>query len=262
MKKKIALLCAIILSIVNCIPVYASAENEKFVLSKESYSKEIIKNTVINEDLLGKNLEYFENEYDLSLNMPTEVVEDLSVIANVSKSTQRIDEDHIQMSYTIYSKEPIVERTFVSGNTEKIYSVTNYTYVMSSSTVDSGEITESSALSDVTFKNTAYYSFYEDGTLRMIRLDSGKTSITRFLESNLRDLVLSAYCIGGSDNGFQEESNTRTITSPGVGRSHTLDTEFEYFYSTSAARILYGASVTYSHGLSSYTVSAQISLGN
>lgn len=262
MKKKMAFLCAIILSLANCISAYASTNSEKISVIGEIYGKEIIETSVIHENILENKLEYLESKYDLSLNMPDEVVEELSLVAKVSKNIQKLDDTHVQVTYNIVSQEPVAEKTFISGNTEKTYSATNYTYVMNTSAIDSGIISETSTLSDVTFKNTVYYSFYENNSVRMLRLDSGVTSITKFLESNLRDLVLNAYCLGATNNGVHEESDTYTIGSPWVGSEYAWDIDFEYYYNTSVAHILYGASVTYSHGLSSYTVNSNITLGS
>ena len=84
MKKKISVLCVIILSLVNCIPTYASSNKENLSAIEESYDKEIIKEFVIHKNILETELQHLESKYDLSLNMPTEAIEKLSSIADVS----------------------------------------------------------------------------------------------------------------------------------------------------------------------------------
>ncbi len=260
MKKRIAIICAFIIALTNCTTVNASSATDVGLSIEDRYEMEIVKENVTYYNILEDKINSLEKEYDLSSNMPTEVLDSLVSCADVSKEIAELDETHIQITYNITSKEPVAERTFVSGNSEKVYSVVNYTYVVSTPSLSSGTITESSVESDITIKNTANYSYYQDGTLKMIRLDSGVTCITRFLESNLRDLVLNAYCIGGTNDGFNEERNSRTIATPLVNTNYSLFTDFNYFYSDMSSRIIYGATVTYSHGNSSYEVIANVIL--
>ena len=226
-----------------------------------SIMNETLESTVIHKDTLDDVIASVENEYDITTNMPTEVIKELSSVAEVSKEEQWLDETHLQVSYNLIPKNPIIEKTFKSGNTEEIYSITNYTYVMNLSN-SSGSQTDTSVQSDVTLKNTVYYSYYDNGSVRMLKIDYGTTTITRFLESNLRNLVLNVLGQGVSDSSYSDESNSRTIPTPYVNSNYSLRCNFNHYYHTGAAKILYGSAVTYSHGNSSYTARAQISLGN
>lgn len=258
-KKKIAVLCISLLCILNCVSVYA---NENISQIEEEYNREVLKKAIVHEDYVEEELERIENQYDLSFNMPNQAIEQLNSFAKVTKDIKNLDDTYVQISYNITSENPVEEKVFASGNTEETYSVTNYTYVVKASTINSGSTTEIANESDVTIKNTVRYSYYDNNTVRMFRLDSGTTNITKFTESGLRNLVLSAFCEGFSNNGMSKERNSRTIPSPIVGENYTLNTKFNYFYPTSAAHILYGADVTYSHGQSSYTVSPRMSFGS
>lgn len=73
---------------------------------------------------------------------------------------------------------------------------------------------------------------------------------------------MNTACQGFSSGGAKQESNSKTYTSARVNTAYALSTGFQYSYATNAAKILYESAVTYSHGNSVYTVSAQISLGN
>lgn len=260
MKKYLSIISIFILTIVNSFQVYAKTDEENNFFPINRYEEEIVATSVIHENAVEEELVSLEKKYDITANMSEEFLDELSVVADISKEVQRLDESHVQESYNIISKMPIAEKTFVSGNTEEIYSITNYTYIMSKAN-STGNTTESSVQSDITIKNTAYYSYYNDGTVKMLKVTSGKTTITRFLESKLRNLVLTAFSQGFSSGGAKTEKETKTIASPKVNTTYKLTSGFSYYYSTSAAKILYGAEVTYSHG-SSYTVRAQISLGS
>ena len=154
-----------------------------------------------------------------------------------------------------------MERTYNSGNTEELYNVTNYTYVVPLAN-SSGSTTDQSKQSDITIKNVAYYSYYNNSGIKMLKVKRGTTAITRFVKSNLRNLVLNVLSQGGSSGGAKNESNSKTIASPQLNRNYGLTTGIQYFYATNAAKILYGPSVTYTSGGKSYTARAQISLGN
>lgn len=142
-----------------------------------------------------------------------------------------------------------------------MYAITSYTYIGKAST-SAGNVTESSVQSDITIKNKVYYNYYNNNSVKMIKITSGKTTITRFLESKMRNLVLNALEQGFGSGGSTNESKSKTIASPVLNTTYTLTSKFSNYYASNAAKILYGCEITYSHGNSSYTARAQISLGN
>lgn len=259
MKKNTAFICIILLSVMNSMSSYAASSPN--TTSLHNNYEETVDSSVVYENEVEDVIASVENLYDISANMPAEVVEELSKVAEISKEEQWLDETHLQISYNIVSKNPIIETTFTSGNTEEIYGITNYTYVMNLSD-STGTTSDTSVQSDVTLKNTAYYSYYDDGPVRMLKVTSGTSSVIRFLEKDLRNLVLNVLGQGFSNNGFSDESNSRTIASPQLNASYTLYSGFNNYYHTGGSKILFGSAVTYSHGNSSYTASAQINLGN
>lgn len=222
---------------------------------------ETLDSIVMHEDNIENVIASTENTYDMTTYMPEEAIKELSSIANISKEEQWLDETHLQVSYNLIPKNPIIEKKFKSGNTEEIYSITNYTYVMNLSE-NSGNTTDTSVQSDVTLKNTVYYSYYDNASVRMLKVSYGTSTVTRFLESGLRNLELNVLSQGTSNNGFSDESNSRVIPTPYVNSNYSLQSNFNNHYHTGAAKILYGCAVTYSHGNSSYTARAQINLGS
>lgn len=257
MKRRVALVSAIVLTLVSSIPTYAGTD----FLVPEDNSEDIVVSQKVYGDVITEELAALEDKYDMTKNMPEEVLAELSEVAEVSKEVEQLDDEYMQVSYNIFSEEPIMERTYNSGNTEELYNVTNYTYVVPLAN-SSGSTTDQSKQSDITIKNVDYYSYYDNSGIKMLKVTKGTTAITRFVKSNLRNLVLNVLSQGGSSGGAKNESNSKTIASPQLNRNYGLTTGIQYFYATNAAKILYGSSVTYTSGGKSYTARAQISLGN
>ena len=255
MKKKVALANSIILAMTSIMPVYAG----EFSTSEKNFDESIVSQTVY-DDVVTEELLDLEQRYDMTQDMPEEIWAELDDVAEISKEEVFLDDEYLQISYNIIAENPIMIRTYTTGNTEEVYSVTNYTYVVPLES-NTGSTTETSKKSDVTIKNTAYYSYYNNGSVRMLKLKNGTTTVT-WCGERLKKVVLNAACQGFSSGGAKQESNSKTYTSARVDTAYALSTGFQYSYATNAAKILYGSAVTYSHGNSVYTVSAQISLGN
>lgn len=257
MKRRVALVSAIVLTLVSSIPTYAGTD----FLVPEDNSEDIVVSQKVYDDVITEELAVLEDKYDMTKNMPEEVLAELSEVAEVSKEVEQLDDEYMQVSYNIFSEEPVVERTHRSGNVEEVYSVVNYTYVVPLAN-SSGSKAEQSNQSDITIKNEAYYSYYDNSGIKMLKVTSGITKILRFTKSNLRNLVLNVLSQGGSNAGAKNESNSRTFASPKLNTGYRLASGINYYYATNAAKILYGSSVTYTSGGKSYTARAQISLGN
>lgn len=248
-----------------CIPVNASSivstSLTKLDAVEAKYSMETVSSINVYKDILKERLNSVELYYDLSEKMPKEALKLLEPIANIEKAVEELDNNRIQVTYTLKSKNPVEIQKFQSGNVERIYNVTSYSYIMKAKE-NTGSVTEDSAQSDITFRNTAYYSYYTSNNFRVLKLTKWSTKITRFVETKLRNLQLSAVCSGtAEETAVYNEKNSTTVASPKVGTTYSLNTGFKYHYVTTAALIQYKAQVTYSHGNSSYTPNSYITLG-
>ena len=219
-----------------CIPVNASSivstSLTKLDAVEAKYSMETVSSINVYKDILKERLNSVELYYDLSEKMPKEALKLLEPIANIEKAVEELDNNRIQVTYTLKSKNPVEIQKFQSGNVERIYNVTSYSYIMKAS-----------------------------NNFRVLKLTKGSTKITRFVETKLRNLQLSAVCSGtAEETAVYNEKNSTTVASPKVGTTYSLNTGFKYHYVTTAALIQYKAQVTYSHGNSSYTPNSYITL--
>ena len=113
MKRRVALVSAIVLTLVSSIPTYAGTD----FLVPEDNSEDIVVSQKVYDDVITEELAALEDKYDMTKNMPEEVLAELSEVAEVSKEVEQLDDEYMQVSYNIFSEEPIMERTYNSGNT-------------------------------------------------------------------------------------------------------------------------------------------------
>ena len=146
MKKKVALASSIILAMTSIMPVYA----ENFQHLKRIFDESVVSQTVY-DDVVTEELLDLEQKYDMTQDMPEEIWAELDDVAEISKEEVFLDDEHLQISYNIIAENPIMIRTYTTGNTEEVYSVTNYTYVVPLAS-NTGSTTETSKKSDVTIK--------------------------------------------------------------------------------------------------------------
>ncbi len=234
----------------NIAPTYAS-ELEGLAL-EYIHANEEVASIEVNDDLF----ESISAEYDLADKMDETFLEEISDYAEVEQSLS--EEDGLTyVTYTFKPNTPSQVITYESGNSEELGSIYSITYVTADET---GSKTGTTTLSDLTFKNVMNYSYYTSGYNTAIKVTSGTCTITKFYESNLRDLEIDMGGIGvpatsGPATLSASKSFSGTVT---VGKTYKCTTGWStYYLESETTSFSMDSTVTYSHGNSNYTVSSK-----
>lgn len=251
MKKNLLVkyLLAISIMLSSAFPVYAF--DLKDLNLETIHSNEKIVSIHTNNDLF----ESISQNYSLDEKMDTAFINKISNYADVEKNIS-INNGFIYETYTFKPNVPQKIISYESGNTEKIGSIYSITYVTAD---ESGSKSGTSTLSDLTFKNTINYSYYTSGYNTAIKVISGTCSISRFLESDLRNLEIKMGGIGvPANSGPAKLSASKSFSGTiSVGKTYTCTTGWTtYYYESDTTSFSLNANVTYNHGNSSYTVSS------
>lgn len=208
------------------------------------------------------------NQYDVSNGMTEEALEAFQSVAFVTAVCDYDAEQNLStVTYTIDPYEAQDTKVLSNGSKVEDRVATSFTYVYENREIESvqavtGSITETHILSDVTFVNTIGYTTKTSGGIEWMRMNAGKTKITRFLESNLRNLKIICRQWGVVESGSPDQTVSKTVASPVVNQLYTKSTGWTNFVGKNQGILKVTSRVTYSHGGSSYTVSSYTTFGS
>ena len=228
------------------------------------------------DSLLGNDVSVSEPEcvknicerYDIDSCMTKEALETFKNVASVSTICEYDESQNISVvTYVIDPYEAQETRVLSNGSQIEERVAIAYSYVYENTDLTpvravTGSISETHVLSDVTFVTTIGYTTKTSGGIEWMRMNVGKAKITRFLESNLRNLKITCKQWGVVESGNPDQTVSKTVASPVINQLYSKSTGWTNFVGKNQGILKVTSQVTYSHGASNYTVSSFTTFGS
>lgn len=188
--------------------------------------------------------------------------DDINCLSNFAdiKIDNREENGIVYTDYCVTNKEPVEIKKYRSGEIEKVYETTTYSYAED---IDS----EESSLdgSDITLKVSMKYSYYYINNVKAIKVHTVEGTILDFNKTGLRYSGLSSWVAGtryANENSIssrgQETFDSPQMKVPEIGKTYSYETDFQYYYVENDSTIKADFFCEYNNGDNLYHVACTV----